>query len=408
VNSFVNGGTATLAIPGTLYTNDVISELGRASVRVGKTIETPNVIWQPFASASVFHEFAGAITSNYVSQPNSVVICNGPTCSPETFTQQTSTSRVGTYGKYSLGVAGQIVNTGWLGFARIDYTNGSNIYGWAGNAGIRYQFTPEMIASVMPTKAVKAPRSYIGPTNWTGFYVGGFAGAADGRTGIGFAGGDPNTSGAKPWVFGGLGGIEAGYNRQINNWVFGVEGDVGAANVRGGAAAGSSNGQAPLTPYPGGNFSAPQVFSPALFTAQDQTNWMATATARVGYAMGRTLYYAKGGAAFEDGTVSASCVYGPTGASGVPGQNCVNQAGVATGGFGTATYTRIGWTLGFGTEFDLGHNWSAKTEYDYIAFGSHSALASDGTTVLTDKVNISQVKVGVNYKFGPSAVVAKY
>ena len=50
-------------------------------------------------------------------------------------------------------------------------------------------------------------------------------------------------------------------------------------------------------------------------------------------------------------------------------------------GFGTSS-TRIGWTIGYGTEFDLGNNWSAKAEYDYISFGSHTALASDGTTTI--------------------------
>ena len=54
-------------ITGVIQTNDVISEIGRASLRVGKTIVTPSVIWQPFATASVFHEFAGDVTSNYVS-----------------------------------------------------------------------------------------------------------------------------------------------------------------------------------------------------------------------------------------------------------------------------------------------------------------------------------------------------
>ena len=48
-----------------VQTNDVTSQIGRASLRVGKAIATPNVIWQPFASASVFHEFAGNVTSNY-------------------------------------------------------------------------------------------------------------------------------------------------------------------------------------------------------------------------------------------------------------------------------------------------------------------------------------------------------
>ena len=415
VDDFTNPGTGLLPITGRISTNDIESQIGRLSIRAGTTIATPNVVWQPFASASIFHEFAGLVTTNYTSLPNSAFLINvagTPPGSqvPQTFTQSTQTSRVGTYGQYSLGIAGQIVNTGWLGFARVDYRNGDNINGWTGNAGIRYQFTPEMIAAVMPTKAVKAPRAFIGPTNWTGFYVGGFGGAAAGRTDIGFVG-DP-TSGNRPWVAGGLGGIELGYNHQFaNNWVLGVEGDVGAANVRGGRTAGSANGLVPVVPNPpGGAVSA--GFSPAFFTVQDRTNWMATATARVGYSWGRTLFYGKGGAAFEDSSISVNCIFGPAGSVGVGTslnpKFCLNQAGANTAGFSTPWNTRVGWTIGYGTEFDLGKNWSAKAEYDYLSFGRHTAVATDGTTFLTDKSYISQVKVGVNYRFSPMAVIAKY
>jgi hypothetical protein len=58
-----------------------------------------------------------------------------------------------------------------------------------------------------------------------------------------------------------------------------------------------------------------------------------------------------------------------------------NQANVVTNGFSTSGKL-TGWTVGFGAEFDLGRNWSAKAEHDYIDFGSRTALASDGTTVL--------------------------
>ncbi len=409
VDSFTNPGTAALSIPGTISTNDIESEIGRLSLRVGRTIETPNVIWQPFASASVYHEFAGNVITNYTSVPNSSVITNFPvagTSTPSSFSQQTSTTRVGTYGQYSLGIAGSIVNTGWLGFVRVDYRNGDKIEGWTGNAGIRYQFTPEMIAAVMPVK-VKAPRAFIGPTNWTGFYVGGFAGAAAGRTDIGFVG----DGSVRPWVFGGLGGIELGYNRQLDNkWVIGVEGDVGAANVRGGRTAGSTSGLTQTAPGANGvpSGSTTTSFSPLFFTVQDKTNWMATVTGRVGYAWNRTLFYVKGGAAFEDSTVSAACSYGPSAVIAGLGKSCLNQAGAVTAGFSGPNTTRVGWTLGYGTEFDLGHNWSAKGEYDYLSFGRKTNLQTDGTTFLTDKSNISQVKVGVNYRFSPTALVAKY
>jgi hypothetical protein len=63
---------------------------------------------------------------------------------------------------------------------------------------------------------------------------------------------------------------------------------------------------------------------------------------------------------------------------------------------------------GAGAEFDLGKNWSAKAEYDYMQFGTHTALATDGTTFMTDKSWVSQLKVGVNYRFTPGGVVANY
>lgn len=381
-------GANFTGITGVVQTNEVISEIGRASVRVGKAIATPTVIWQPFASASVFHEFAGNVTSNYTSL-NAVI-----NAAPFTYNQSTTTSRVGTYGQYSLGLAGQIVNTGWLGFVRVDYRNGNNIDGWTGNAGIRYQFTPETLAAVMPTKAPKSPIPVIGVTNWTGFYAGGFFGAAAGRTDIAFPASPTATN--RPWVLGPNVGLQAGYNYQFaNNWVVGVEGDIAWADVHGGRSAGLDFNNL--------------GFNSAYFVLQDKTSWMATVTGRVGYTMGRTLYYVKGGAAFEDGRVSATCFNPQGGLLGVPNL-CTNAAGVvfANGaGFGTSS-TRVGWTIGYGTEFDLGKNWSAKAEYDYISFGSHTALASDGTTVMRDRADISQVKVGLNYRFGPTAVVAKY
>ncbi len=137
-----------------------------------------------------------------------------------TFNQTTSTSRIGTYGQYSIGVAGQVVNTGWLGFVRVDYRNGDNIDGWTGNAGIRYQFTPEMIASVMPVKVKAPPHPFIAPTNWTGFYVGGFAGVAAGRTDVQFRRRSLPACG-RPAVGGGWLGRRSrlGYNYQFANTV---------------------------------------------------------------------------------------------------------------------------------------------------------------------------------------------
>lgn len=176
--------------------------------------------------------------------------------------------------------------------------------------------------------------------------------------------------------------------------MWGVEGDIGAANIRGARTVGTTAFGAGMTS--------------AYFVAEDKTNWVASLTARAGYAWGRTLWYVKGGAAFEDGRTNATC-YNPQGVA--VGSVCNNGAGafVASGtGFGVSN-TRVGWTIGYGAEFDLGKNWSAKAEYDYLSFGRNRALASDGTTIMSVKAdNISQAKIGLNYHFAPQAVIAKY
>jgi opacity protein-like surface antigen len=392
VDAFTAPGNPTTAnISSTVQINDVQSELGRLSLRVGKTVESGNLILQPFASASVLHEFAGSVTGTAAAP---AFIVGGPNPGPINLATQTATTRVGTYGQYSLGVSGQMINTGWLGYVRADFKEGSQINGWGASAGLRYQFTPEMLASVMPVKVKAAPRPYIAPTNWTGFYVGGVVGADYGRTDV-FVASAPSMQ-ARPWVMGGLGGGELGYNRQFNNWVLGAEGDIVGTNTHGAR-----------NPPPFASIQQ-NVPTPIPVDLGDKTSWIATVTGRVGYAMNRTLYYVKAGAAFENSTISAIC-YDPS-------QNACRNAnfgGLAfPNGSGSGIQTsssRVGWTLGFGTEFDLGKQWSVKSEVDYLSFGSHTAVSTDNVTSMTDKSNLWQGKIGLNYRFGaPGVVVAKY
>jgi opacity protein-like surface antigen len=381
------GGT----IGGTVATNDVTSQIGRLSVRVGTTVATPNVVYQPFVSASVFHEFAGDVVANFAFCPTCAFV--GPF--PVQFSQTSRTTRVGTYGQFSAGLAGQIVDTGWLGFVRADYKIGDNINGYAGNVGLRYQFAPDAYAApVKYAKApVKAPVAVYGTSNWTGFYGGVYAGAAFGRTDIAFANAPVPTS-SSPYVVGPIGGVQAGYNHQVNNWVFGVEGDVGLARLHGGRPCGLDDGT--------GNVNG---FNPLLQECNDRMNWMATLTGRLGYAYGRTLFYVKGGAAWADGRVKVDCIDATS-------QPCFNVNGNQYPLFnanGTETtyadYNRVGWVIGYGTEFDLGKNWSAKAEYDYTRFGKQTKLAVDGETLLYSSSSISRVKVGLNYRFGGETAV---
>jgi outer membrane immunogenic protein len=67
-----------------------------------------------------------------------------------------------------------------------------------------------------------------------------------------------------------------------------------------------------------------------------------------------------------------------------------------------ATAHQFGWTVGVGFELGLTPNWSAKAEYDYLNFGSKNLILQD-TTLVNFKQDFNQVKVGVNYRFGPSS-----
>ena len=389
-----NGNVDTIG--GTTTTQNVTSEIGRLSVRVGTTIETPKVIYQPFFSASVFHEFAGDVVSNFAFCPTCAVV----NTVPAGYAQQSLTSRVGTYGQYSIGLAAQIVNTGWLGFVRADYRAGPNIDGYTGNVGLRYQFSPDAFAApALYTKApVKARAPVFGTSNWSGLYVGAFAGGAYGRDDIGFAN-DPAGASTSPYTAGPLGGFEVGYNYQVNNWVFGAEADIGSARFRGARTCGSDDGS--------GNVNG---FNPFYQNCTDRMDWMATAAAKVGYAYGRTLFYAKAGGAWTQDHVKIDCIdaYNANNHCTSPNGNIYPGTNANFTDTTSADYNRFGWLIGYGTEFDLGRNWSAKAEYDYIQFGRQTQLASDGDTLLSSHVSVNQVKIGLNYRLnGNDAAVGE-
>jgi opacity protein-like surface antigen len=73
----------------------------------------------------------------------------------------------------------------------------------------------------------------------------------------------------------------------------------------------------------------------------------------------------------------------------------------------SARDSRVGWTLGYGVEFALTSNWSARAETDYVDFGSHTLTASDGTPVNV-WMHMWQAKLGVNYRFDGGPLPAQH
>ena len=195
----------------------------------------------------------------------------------------------------------------------------------------------------MPVKA--AP--YVAPYyNWTGFYLGINGGGAWGRS-------QWDSTGSFD-VSGGLVGGTIGYNWQTGPWVFGLEGDIDWANIKGNTAAlGCVSGN-----------------------CSSENTWLGTARGRIGYAFDRVMPYVTGGAAFGD--VKA------------------NQPGT-TG----ANDTRAGWTAGAGVEFAVTNNISAKVEYLHYDLGSFTCGLNCGNGFVNDNVsfNANVLRGGVNFRF---------
>jgi opacity protein-like surface antigen len=381
-------------LSGTLQLNDIKSDIGRLGVRFGTTVEAWNVVWQPFAAVSVWHEFGPNITSNYATCPGCVILTSG---APVVLSATSSTTNIGTFGQYSLGTSASVPGTGWLGFVRVDFRDGNKLEGWSGTGGIRYQFTPEAAPKPMPIKTKAPAPPVVEAINWTGFYVGAFGGATQGRADWGYVGGE-----VSPYIGGFIGGGDVGYNYQIGRYVLGVEGDIAGTNTKGGTACG---------PLAVGRFLIFPVAESPLFqmTCNAKADWLATATARVGYTWDRALFYVKGGGAWTDEKFSATCntasasppISPPPFGVGVctnpAGFNFLTGTGSLSTGF-TADTHRTGWVLGFGTEFAFTRNWSAKAETDYISFGDTNVTASDGSALRVG-MHVWEEKIGLNYRF---------
>jgi len=399
-------GAGIQGFSGTAQINAITSDIGRVGLRVGTTVETGNLVLQPFVAASIWHDFAGNITATYNSCSNCAFLG-----APESFVASMGTTNVGTFGQYSVGVSGQIVNTGWLGFVRLDYRNGDRLESLSGTGGIRYQFLPDGVASAnMPVKAplYKAPPPP--PVSWTGLYIGGYGGVAYGRSEFDVPSAAAAVMNAVPpfsqvsptlHTSGILAGGTLGYNWQIGTYVLGIEGDGGWTNTTGSVQC------APLTTgLSGGGVS---LNSPPFFqtTCHDDLSWIATVAGRIGYLWDpRTLFYLKGGAAWAKETWSATCNLGPLNGTlgptaGLPPgvQACTNPAGVLLNNI-SASEVRLGGLVGFGTEFALTRNWSAKGEFDWIDFGTKSLTLSDGTA-MSGKQYMFETKIGLNYHITP-------
>jgi outer membrane immunogenic protein len=204
-----------------------------------------------------------------------------------------------------------------------------------------------------------------------------------------------NNAGSTAVTIGGQGGCDLQVSR---NWVIGAQVDGVWTHLSG------SEG------FTGSAGLSEQGHIDQKATALIKANALATATGRIGYAVNfdsiAGLFYLKGGAAFVNYDT-----YNITGNNAVttcatfdPKQGCTSfNSANNPFNFTAPSTSRWGWTIGLGTEWVVFGNVSIFGEWDYMNFGSHSTTFPDpnaGTSQLSVKQSINELKLGINYRFG--------
>jgi outer membrane immunogenic protein len=169
----------------------------------------------------------------------------------------------------------------------------------------------------------------LGAYSWAGPYLG---------ANVGYQWSTVTNNSAKP--SGIMGGLQAGYNWQTGQFVFGAEADLQLS-------------------------AADDVFAPWQFS----NPWFGTLRGRIGFAMNNILFYGTLGIAL--GTVR------------------LDRAGI------DESNTHLGWAGGLGMEVGLTSNWSAKAEYLYVDLSDRNYVLTGGTIGLESNI----LRLGVNYRF---------
>jgi outer membrane immunogenic protein len=263
------------------------------------------------------------------------------------------------------------------------------------------------LAADLPARTYTKAPALVDPVyNWSGFYVGANIGYSWGRSSdtSNLTNGDGTvlfTSAGSSNLDGIVGGGQAGYNWQTQNWVWGLEADIQGTGERGSRELTCPVGVCtPSTVLPGFHALVILVPGAAVPLSLDQKiDWFGTVRGRAGVLVSpKVLLYATGGLAY--GEVKSSETLGTA--------------------FST-TDTRVGYTVGAGVEGAIGGNWTAKLEYLYVdlgrtsgsfasaipAFGAGTVASGTLTSSYSSRITDNVLRVGVNYRFdGP--VVAKY
>jgi outer membrane immunogenic protein len=259
--------------------------------------------------------------------------------------------------------------------------------------------------------------------NWTGFYIGGNAGAgwlsADAHlfgdrnslqcfiTGGPFCNADltpppvPPSFNLDDTNF--LGGVQAGYNQQFARLLLGVEGDFSWGSLE------DTRSSTNIVEFRG---FIPEI--PFTTKISSELDWLATVRGKFGaLATPRLLLYMTAGVAFGEINQKLQLATGKQplasaifiGGAGGSFFGC-NVPSVCLAGLNSET--SVGWTVGGGFEFALSPRLSLKGEYLFVELGNESVKATPGPSLSPPDVflasrtdfEVQVARVGVNYKFG--------
>ena len=224
--------------------------------------------------------------------------------------------------------------------------------------------TVSAAAADLPARSVApvAPVASVAQISFSGVYVG-----LSGGWGQGTFKSDGND---KITANGGLIGLTVGFNHQYSNKVVvGVEGDVSWSGMK-----------KTIT------MTAPNMGGTTISRVTGEQSLLATFRPRLGYAIGNWMPYLTGGLAVTNSKLGFK-------------DDDYSAGGILIASMsGSASKTRVGWTVGGGVEVLLTARISAKAEYLYADFGktryTFNGMQSD-KIALRDHI----IRAGLNYKF---------
>ncbi|HST29984.1 MAG TPA: outer membrane beta-barrel protein [Chthoniobacterales bacterium] len=211
---------------------------------------------------------------------------------------------------------------------------------------------PESLPSGKEMKQVAPAPAPECDFTWTGFYVGANFGYGWGNADTDF---DPLPDAAtfvdleptslNPDPDGFIGGGQIGFNWQWNKWlVLGIESDFQGTDMEG------DETRSPIQDIFNAGLNSPDSF----LAAHERMQWFGSTRGRIGFAPWcRVLLYATGGVAYGNVDYSANTNF----------QNGVTYPV-------SFTQTEVGWTVGGGFEYAIGHHWTVKAEYLYYDLGN--------------------------------------